>query len=231
MWTQILGQGLCEWWWWWVRLKGKRVESMYSSPSRASKDNPLCPSHLWMHHYLQHHSCPAANLLRSTRKSHEQPARQFPNPTSLTPSHLILDANLRNASLRDSLCTIHEKADKERVRYKSIAEDRCGTVHCDVLNGGSGISGEQEKKSSRWVARNHLHLLDFTSISHIWGVRDVHSCGSHWILLQTSNSIRNAILLDGHNLLLLLFWLLSQLSACFSCQQHHIRCKRWRVVE
>lgn len=156
------------------------METMHSCPSGASQGNPISHSNLRLHHHFQHHPSPAPDILSPTGKSHEHPThKQLPNPTSLTPIHPLHHTHLPSPSLRDLLRTPHAQGHRQGIRHLPTPTHRGRPLHRHLLHGLSCSSGEQEEELGHMLKQANLHILGCTPVHHLWGFRDVYSCGSH----------------------------------------------------
>ena len=196
---------------------------MHHCTSWASEDNHLCHPHLCLHHHLQHNTGPAPDLLRPTGKCHEHPThKKLPNPTCFSPIHPFHHSYLIGPHIWDPFRANCSQVHRQGLRHLSSPTHWRWPLHSNLLHGLSSSDRDQEKEHGQPLKKGHLHLLDCTPVPHIWGLWDVHSSGSHWVLLQTVN-VRNAVLPHCNDLLLLRIWVLLELSFSLSSEQNHLK--------
>lgn len=213
---QVLGQGLYQI----IRCSprsgehkgGKPMEIVQCSTSGAGKDITISYSHICLHHRFQHNLSTTTDILSPARECHGHTShRIFSHPSRVASGHPIPVAHCGSPSLRRPLRPLCKKNHRPWVRNLTFAANRHWPLPGYLFYGLSCPHGEEEKGCCCKPQPHSVHLLDYPTIHYLWAVRDVYCCWPHWVLLQTIPE-RDADILDSHHILLILIWVLSELS-------------------
>lgn len=227
---QIPWQGMHKKWRWWGKGR-KSMEAVHSGTSGASENNSLSDPNICLHHNLQHHFSSASNLLSPTRHFHGFMAHpQVSNSSRFPPSHPLPHPHLPRSALRDHLRPPRPPPHRRPLRHLPPPARRHRPLRRHFLHGLRRIGWDQAAKLLRRWGTPSLDPLDRTAVCHFRGLGAVH-CGRAGGVLLQAVSWGDAVVFNCHDLLLLLLWLLLELSFGVSSQQDHSWLCRWWLAQ